>query len=277
MFSEKCVLLLSAAATPAGFVTSDRPACPHNANVPKRCGSTGRRRQKFGAYRTGPRQPGQVQELNALQFGFGLQETESLSEVVHRFIQRRKCSRRRNDDSRIGITDLRMALIRQAGAAVVLVALTLLFQSGGMAVLIYWGRAHFERGMHRLGLLRSAVLLARFTGVIIALHMLQILLWAGFYRWRCFPSWQFAFYFSTGYYSTVGTGDLVLPEIWRNLGAIESITGVLMCGLSASFLFAVVTRLVEREARFSANLARPAGERASTPSHPGASQWSERR
>jgi len=32
---------------------------------------------------------------------------------------------------------------------------------------------------------------------------------------------------------------------------VESIIGVLMCGLSASFLFAIVTRLVEREARLS--------------------------
>jgi hypothetical protein len=31
------------------------------------------------------------------------------------------------------------------------------------------------------------------------------------------------------------------------LGPVESITGVLMCGISVSCLFAVATRLVERE------------------------------
>ena len=31
------------------------------------------------------------------------------------------------------------------------------------------------------------------------------------------------------------------------MGPVESVTGVLMCGLSASFLFAIVTRLVEHE------------------------------
>jgi hypothetical protein len=38
---------------------------------------------------------------------------------------------------------------------------------------------------------------------------------------------------------------------------MEAITGVLMCGLSASFLFAIVTRLVERESQFVPALATP--------------------
>ena len=156
-----------------------------------------------------------------------------------------------------------MAFVTQASAAAVLVALTLLFQSAGMAALIHWVRTYLERGIYRFGVFRSGVLMVRFTGVIIALHLLQILLWAGFYRWNCFPSWESAFYFSTASYSTVGTGDLLLPKMWRNLGAVESVVGVLMCGLSAAFLFAVVTRLVEREERFAPEPARPSGERAS--------------
>jgi hypothetical protein len=40
------------------------------------------------------------------------------------------------------------------------------------------------------------------------------------------------------------------------MGPLEGLTGVLMCGLSASLLFAIVTRLVERDQRAeSANLA----------------------
>jgi len=82
-------------------------------------------------------------------------------------------------------------------------------------------------------------------GVMVALHLMQIALWAGFYRWRCFPSWERALYFSAGSFSTVGCGDLFLPQGWRILGPVESVTGVLMCGLSAGFLFAIVSRLVE--------------------------------
>lgn len=170
-----------------------------------------------------------------------------------------------------------MGFVNQASAAVVLIALTLSIQCAGMAALIHFGRPRFERGLHRLGPLRSGVLMVRITIVIINLHMLQILLWAGFYRWNCFPSWESAFYFSTTSYSTVGYGDLVLPQMWRILGPVESVTGVLMCGLSASFLFAIVTRLVESEARFSPELVKPAGERASTPAHSNAIRWTEER
>jgi voltage-gated potassium channel len=99
--------------------------------------------------------------------------------------------------------------------------------------------------------LRSAVLLVRFTNLIICLHVSEILLWTCFYRWFCFPSWEVSFYFSTTSYSTVGYGDVLPPRMWRTLGPVESITGVLMCGLSVSLLFAIVTRLVERETQLS--------------------------
>src|SRR5713101_4935460 len=65
------------------------------------------------------------------------------------------------------------------------------------------------------------------------------------------------FYFSAAGYATVGYGDVVLPRCGGPLGPVESIIGVLMCGLSASFLFAIVTRLVERETKLSRELAKP--------------------
>src|SRR5271170_1182577 len=138
-----------------------------------------------------------------------------------------------------------MDLARQASAAVFLVTATLLLQCAGMAVLIHWARAHIELGIRGLGPVRSAVLMVRFTTLIIVLHILQILLWAGFYRWLCLPTWEACFYFSAASYSTVGYGDVVLPPVWRLLGPVESITGVLMCGLSVSCLFAIATHLIE--------------------------------
>jgi hypothetical protein len=88
----------------------------------------------------------------------------------------------------------------------------------------------------------------------IVLHVLEILLWTVFYRRLCFPAWESAFYFSAASYATVGYGDVVLPQMWRTLGPVESIIGVLMCGLSAGFLFAIVSRLIDREGRASDTL-----------------------
>jgi hypothetical protein len=45
----------------------------------------------------------------------------------------------------------------------------------------------------------------------------------------------------------VGDGGIILPSKWRLLGPIESILGILMCGLSVSLLFAIATRLVGNE------------------------------
>jgi voltage-gated potassium channel len=74
-----------------------------------------------------------------------------------------------------------------------------------------------------------------------------------------------AFYFSTSSCATVGYGDVVLPQTWRTLGPVESLIGVLIRGLSATFRFAIVTRLVERETRLSGELAEPLAELISTP------------
>ena len=143
-----------------------------------------------------------------------------------------------------------MEFLSQALAAIVLAALTLAIESAGMAVLIHWVRAYFARGMIRTqSLWHTAVLMIRFTSMTILLHLLQILLWAAFYRVRCFRSWESSFYFSATSYSTVGYGDIVLPPVWRLLGPVEAIMGVLMCGISVSALFAIAARLIGNEAQ----------------------------
>jgi hypothetical protein len=79
-----------------------------------------------------------------------------------------------------------MTFARQAGAAVVLVTLTLSLQCAGMAAVIAWARPSFAPHLHRLGAIRSAMLVMRLMTAFIGLHVLEILLRAGFYRWLCF-------------------------------------------------------------------------------------------
>src|SRR5260370_32845210 len=133
-----------------------------------------------------------------------------------------------------------MIFIRQTSAAAVLVTLTLSLQCAGMAVVIAWARPKFVPEVLRLGAIRSAILVMRWMTAFIGLHLLEILLWAGFYRWLCFASWESAFYFSAARYATVCYGYVVLPWNWRTLGPVESIIAVLMSGLSPTFLFALL-------------------------------------
>ena len=144
-----------------------------------------------------------------------------------------------------------MTLLKQVVAAVILLSLTLCLQCAGIATLIEWLKRVLARDIHKHGPVYSATLVMKSTLAIVLLHGLEILLWASFYRTRCFASWELAFYFSASSYSTVGYGDLILPSTWRSLGPLEAITGVLMCGISVSVLFALVTRLLDRDTQSS--------------------------
>src|SRR5262249_36248222 len=116
-----------------------------------------------------------------------------------------------------------------------------------MALLIHWARKALGRKMTALSAWRASFLMIHFTSAIVVLHISQILLWTACFRWLCLPSWESSFYFSASSYSTVGYGDVLLPPVWRLMGPVESVTGVLMCGISVSALFAVLLRLLEDE------------------------------
>ena len=140
-----------------------------------------------------------------------------------------------------------MILFDQIAAAVLLVSLTVCLQCAGIIALIEWLKRVLAKDIHKHGPGYAATLVVESTLAIVILQGLLILLWASFYRMRCFPSWELAFYFSATSYSTVGYGDLILPSNWRLLGPLEAIIGVLMCGISVSVLFALVTRLLDRD------------------------------
>jgi voltage-gated potassium channel Kch len=89
------------------------------------------------------------------------------------------------------------------------------------------------------------LLLIRLAGVLIVLHLIEISLWALLYAWRgAMPDLYAGLYFSAVTYTTTGYGDLVLPEAWRLVGGIEALTGILMCGWSTGFFFAVVNHML---------------------------------
>ena len=92
----------------------------------------------------------------------------------------------------------------------------------------------------------STWLLVRVAGWAILLHLVEIALWAFFYTWKgALPDMTTALYFSAMTYTTTGYGDVVLPSAWRLVGGVEALTGILMCGWSAAFFFAVVDQTNE--------------------------------
>jgi hypothetical protein len=80
---------------------------------------------------------------------------------------------------------------------------------------------------------------------LILIHLVEISVWGLFYFWQgCLPDAETAFYFSGVTYTSVGYGDIVLPKPWRMLAPLETLTGMLMCGLSTGLFFAVISRWI---------------------------------
>lgn len=130
--------------------------------------------------------------------------------------------------------------------ALAIVAVCVVLHVGGIAV---FARYLLRRFPHLEGLTtisRQALLLIAVFAVVITLHLIETGIWATFYYlYGLFETYEIALYFSLGTYSTIGYGDVVLPGRWRLLGGIEGISGVLLCGLSGAFIFAVVNALFQ--------------------------------
>jgi hypothetical protein len=98
----------------------------------------------------------------------------------------------------------------------------------------------------RARILHKIILLIGVFAILMLLHVVENCIWAGFYYWSgVLESYETALYFSFSTYTTIGYGDVLLPQHWRLLGALEGISGVLLCGLSTAFLFAVVNALFQ--------------------------------
>ena len=104
-------------------------------------------------------------------------------------------------------------------------------------------REHLERTASRK---HFALLIAMLFAGIMFLHIVQTSLWAVFYYLQgLFSDFETSLYFSMVSFTTLGYGDVLLPRRWRLLGVIEGFSGVLLCGVSTAFIFAVVNAMFQ--------------------------------
>ena len=136
---------------------------------------------------------------------------------------------------------LATTMIAKFLAAWCLQGLTVTIHAAGLSTML---RRASSRAAHT-GLWPVTWLLVWVAWWLLLLHLAEISVWALFYWWQqCLPDAESSFYFSGVTYTTVGYGDLVLPHAWRLLGPVEGLTGILMCGLSTGFFFAVVNKFL---------------------------------
>ena len=94
---------------------------------------------------------------------------------------------------------------------------------------------------HHVAIVMAATLIAAVG------HLAQMALWAVVFL-GCgeFRDFETAFYHSAVNYTSLGYGDIVMSERWRLLGPLEAMTGVLLFGVSAATVFAIMSRLIEQ-------------------------------
>jgi voltage-gated potassium channel len=137
-------------------------------------------------------------------------------------------------------------MVRELLVAFSIVAVCLVLHVSSIVFIADWMLDQRDKRKDRMGTIGYMGLLIAAFSAIIMLHMIEIAIWAAFYFGNSlFLDFETALYFSTTSYTTIGFGDVVLPRAWRMLGGIEGVTGVLLCGLSTAFVFAIVNSMFQ--------------------------------
>jgi Ion channel len=129
------------------------------------------------------------------------------------------------------------------------VACTIFVHALALAATINLFRYERKLGLAGAGALIDLAIVALVISFAFVAHLVAIALWAVLLI-MCgeFQEFGSAYYHSAVNYTTLGYGDLLLTPSWRLLGPLEATNGVLMFGVSAAMVFAVIQRLVQ--ARF---------------------------
>jgi hypothetical protein len=94
--------------------------------------------------------------------------------------------------------------------------------------------------------IRAAVLMGVYRLLLFALHFLEILLFAAFYRWvGHVRSMEEALYYSASCYATLGTATARFSDQWRLVGALESLIGFVLIGWSTAFMVRTLRKIID--------------------------------
>jgi len=83
---------------------------------------------------------------------------------------------------------------------------------------------------------------------LLAALSIAIWIWAGFFQLLgCFETLEKSLYFSMVSFTTVGFGDITLPQEWRILSGMIAANGLVLFGLNTAFLIEVLHRTLVGE------------------------------
>ena len=146
------------------------------------------------------------------------------------------------------------SVLSEIAIAAAIVSVCLVIHLAGIVLMAEWlfrRRADLER---TVGSKQFAIKIVTLFSGIMFLHLIQTSLWAVFYYTQSlFSDFETSLYFSMVSFTTIGYGDVLLPRNWRLLGVIEGFSGVLLCGVSTGFIFAVINAMFQIRLRQRSN------------------------
>ncbi len=134
-----------------------------------------------------------------------------------------------------------------------LVAVTVIIHALGTAYLVRYLASTFldREGQWSSKRVLTALMIAAL--VLVFLHTVEIMVWAGTYKALVpvgeLADFETAVYFSFVTFTTLGYGDITLSDGWRLLSGIQALNGILLVGWSTALMFAVVQKTWQSDER----------------------------
>jgi voltage-gated potassium channel len=130
--------------------------------------------------------------------------------------------------------------------AFLLIAVTIFIHGYGTTIWLRFVLVHYSFSDGKLKPKKTFGVIVATALVLIALHMIEILVWALAYLTLVpsseLPTVESALYFSAVTFTTLGYGDITLTAEWRLMSGFEAIDGILLMGWTTAFLFSVLQR-----------------------------------
>jgi hypothetical protein len=104
-----------------------------------------------------------------------------------------------------------------------------------------WARVTIETQHWKINII-LAVVIASLT----MLHLVETIFWAlPIYALSMVPTWADAYFFVLENYTTLGAGNVKLPESWRLLGPIIAMSGVFTFGWTTGVLVSTMSEFTQ--------------------------------
>ena len=143
-------------------------------------------------------------------------------------------------------SNLTFQLALGSGLIISTIIISVVLIAAAIQVLLFLANK-VSRGHHTL---ESMLALIVTTTWFVFVVTVNVWIWAGaFLALGVFSSLEEALYFSLVSFTTLGFGDIILPEQWRLLSGFTATAGFILFGLGTAFLFEIMSRYYNENRR----------------------------